>query len=130
MLYIQSRQNQIQFQLEHVTIIECVYIRIEITHFQTKKKEKENYALSEFNLLSTCPQIIVLRGTDVSLPRVKMRPHSIHDQLLKASEVLAGFFSRTQSDERAEIKWPLARKCRPRTGYAGKYKRQNCSHKD
>ena len=101
---IQSRQNQTQFQLEHVTNIECVYIRIEIPHFQTKKKEKENYALSEFNLLSTCPQIIVLRGTGVSLSRVKMRPHSIHDQLIKASEVLAGFFSRTQSDERAEIK--------------------------
>ena len=70
-----------------------MYTRIEIPHFQTQKKEKENYALSEeLHLLSTCPQIIVLRGTDVSFPRVKMRPHSIHDQLLKASEVLAGFF--------------------------------------
>ena len=92
MLYIQSRQNQIQFQLEHVTNIECVYIRIEIPHFQTKKKEKENYALSEFNLLSTCPQIIVLRGTDVSFPRVKMRPHSIHDQLLKHQKCWLDFF--------------------------------------
>lgn len=35
-----------------------------------------------------------------------MRPYSTHDRLLKASEVLAGFFSRTQFDERAEIKWP------------------------
>ena len=36
-----------------------------------------------------------------------MRPHSTHDQLVKAPEVLAGFFPKTQSDEKAEIKWPL-----------------------
>ena len=36
-----------------------------------------------------------------------MRPHSTHDQLVKAPEVLAGFFSKTQSEEKAEIKWPV-----------------------
>ena len=35
-----------------------------------------------------------------------MRPHSTHDQLVKAPEVLAGFFPKTQSDEKAESKWP------------------------
>ena len=45
-----------------------MYTRIEIPHFQTQKKEKENYALSEeLNLLSTCPQIIPLRQTDVTV---------------------------------------------------------------
>ena len=30
-----------------------------------------------------------------------------HVQTKKVPEVLAGFFSRTHSDEKAEIKWPL-----------------------
>ena len=36
-----------------------------------------------------------------------MRPHSTHDQHVKAPEVLAVFFSKTESDEKAEIKGPV-----------------------
>ena len=42
-----------------------------------------------------------------SLPTVKLDPHSIHDQLIKVPEMLPGFFCKTQSDEKAEVKWPL-----------------------
>ena len=54
-----------------------------------------------------------------------------HNQLVKVSEVLAGFFSRAQADlkkKKAENKLQIM--CRPRTDRVGKYQSQNFSQKD
>lgn len=36
-----------------------------------------------------------------------MRLHSTHERLIKVPDVLAGFFSSAQADEKADIKLPL-----------------------
>ena len=57
-----------------------------------------------------------------------------HNQLVKVSEVLAGFFSRAQADWKKKKKKKAEKKlqmmCRPRTDRVGKYQSQNFCQKD
>ena len=82
--------------------------RTEIFHFQKKEEEsKEQALIKELNLLSACSQIIGLNMERVTafqgLNDTPFSTWPTHE----GAEVLAGFFFRTQANEKAEINFIL-----------------------
>ena len=88
--------------------VKYVHNRTEIFHFQKKEEEsKEQALIKELNLLSACSQIIGLNKERVTgfqgLNDTPFSTWPTHE----GAELLTQFFSRTQANEKAEIKFLL-----------------------